>query len=721
MRRFRFFCNILLVSNLFSYLSVFAQEQEKTFLVLSDSLIQARHTESLPISIYKSEKWRFCIQDSSVFALPDFDDSSWPATSVPNFMDSLSLAMEWKKFVWLRLTIDVDSTFFSYPWWIYYYSVSPCEIYLNGKLLGSFGQPAIQKKDEKSPVFYANSPPFIMLPILTQSDKFVLSIRWSAHSTIGISKIFPGTFKEFGPMLILRSSDPGPAWYKSINQSYLRVFFGAGLLILVIVIQGFTWWRTRRKINEGIFFVSLFFLIHLFSSHPYIFGYSLNSVVIDTLLFNPLFSLLFTLFPWLAATMLGLPLPIRSKLFSAFVIIATSSILAAVLFVGTTSLGYWVLLLGVIAISLFLLIKIILKAYTQKIPHRGIVALTYITPIFITLLAFTIQVIGNYYGFDLNLFLEKYHLFNPLIIVIYTVIPVLTTFYIAIQNIDILDNLSFLVKQRTSELELSLTELKSTQSQLIQSEKMASLGELTAGIAHEIQNPLNFVNNFSEVSNELLSELSEEVEKGNLDEVKLIAKDVQQNLEKINHHGKRADAIVKGMLQHSRSSSGAKEPTDINKLTDEYLRLAYHGLRAKDKSFNATLKTDFDDSIGNINIIPQDIGRVLLNLMSNAFYATNEKQKQGMTNYEPIVIVATSKIPSAGGGGAVISVKDNGNGIPQHIKDKIFQPFFTTKPTGQGTGLGLSLSYDIVKAHGGELRVETTENEGTAFVISLPV
>jgi signal transduction histidine kinase/coenzyme F420-reducing hydrogenase delta subunit len=272
------------------------------------------------------------------------------------------------------------------------------------------------------------------------------------------------------------------------------------------------------------------------------------------------------------------------------------------------------------------------------------------------------------------------------------------------------------IKEAKQKAEEALMELQVTQKQLIQSEKMASLGELTAGIAHEIQNPLNFVNNFSEVSNELMDEMNAEIEKGDLEEAKLIALDIKQNLEKINHHGKRADAIVKGMLQHSRSSSATKEPTDINKLADEYLRLAYHGLRAKDKSFNATLQTDYDETIGNINIIPQDMGRVILNLITNAFYVVDEKKKSGIEGYEPTVSVITKKINNR----VEIKVADNGNGIPQKVLDKIFQPFFTTKPTGQGTGLGLSLSYDIVKAHGGELNVQTKEGEGTTFTIQIP-
>jgi signal transduction histidine kinase len=272
-----------------------------------------------------------------------------------------------------------------------------------------------------------------------------------------------------------------------------------------------------------------------------------------------------------------------------------------------------------------------------------------------------------------------------------------------------------------AQIEKTLTDLKQAQAQLVQSEKMASLGELTAGIAHEIQNPLNFVNNFSDVNQELIEELNAErlkpkEERDEQSETELL-NDIKENEQKINHHGKRADAIVKGMLQHSRKSSGHKEPTDINALADEYLRLAYHGLRAKDKTFNAEIKTDFDGSIGKINIISQDIGRVLLNLFNNAFYAVNEQKTRNPESYKPTVSVTTLKCDDK----VQIIVRDNGNGIPQKIIDKIFQPFFTTKPTGEGTGLGLSLAYDIIKAHGGELKVESKEGDGSEFVIQLPV
>jgi signal transduction histidine kinase len=278
------------------------------------------------------------------------------------------------------------------------------------------------------------------------------------------------------------------------------------------------------------------------------------------------------------------------------------------------------------------------------------------------------------------------------------------------------------LKQKNEELKNALGELKATQTQLIQSEKMASLGELTAGIAHEIQNPLNFVNNFSEVSNILIDEIQGERAKNieNRDEelVDEILGEIKQNLEKIIHHGKRADRIVKGMQQHSRASSGKKEPTDLNALADEYLRLAYHSLRAKDKSFNAQLVTDFDESIGKVGIITQDIGRVVLNLLTNAFYAVHEKAKENLKNFEPTVSISTKKSKDM----VILEVKDNGNGIPNSVKEKIFQPFFTTKPTGQGTGLSLSMSYDIItKGHGGKLSIETNEGTGTTFSISLPL
>jgi two-component system NtrC family sensor kinase len=282
----------------------------------------------------------------------------------------------------------------------------------------------------------------------------------------------------------------------------------------------------------------------------------------------------------------------------------------------------------------------------------------------------------------------------------------------------LLDTQKSLLTEQRDELQSALANLNKTQTQLIQSEKMASLGELTAGIAHEIQNPLNFVNNFSEVNSELIDELQQEIDKGAYAEVKIIAVDIKANQQKINMHGKRAESIVKGMLEHSRAGTGEKQLTNINMLADEFLKLSYHGLRAKDKSFNADLVTHFDKSLPKVNIAQQDIGRVLLNLFNNAFYAVNQKQKTARAEYKPEVTVSTSTEKN----NLIIKVKDNGNGIPDAIKDKIMQPFFTTKPTGEGTGLGLSLSYDIVvKGHGGTLDINSNEGEGSVFTVYLPI
>ncbi len=293
------------------------------------------------------------------------------------------------------------------------------------------------------------------------------------------------------------------------------------------------------------------------------------------------------------------------------------------------------------------------------------------------------------------------------------------------------NSLEHQVAERTSELtqqkealERTVLELKTTQNQLIQSEKLASLGELTAGIAHEIQNPLNFVNNFSEMSVELAQELNEELDKGLIDKglVKELMSDLIQNQEKISHHGKRASSIVKGMLEHSRTSTGVKELTDINALADEYLRLSYHGLRAKNKGFNSDFQTDFDENLPKIEVVPQDFGRVLLNLISNAFYAVGKKDKEIIKekgdSFKPLVIVSTKLIKNQ----IIIKIEDNGTGMPEATKDKIFQPFFTTKPTGEGTGLGLSLAYDIVtKGHGGKIEVQSEEGVGTTFSITIPI
>jgi signal transduction histidine kinase len=326
----------------------------------------------------------------------------------------------------------------------------------------------------------------------------------------------------------------------------------------------------------------------------------------------------------------------------------------------------------------------------------------------------------DYYGFE---FPKRYHASKETYFALSSQTGlVLIIFFISIVFENIRKRAFNQVNEQKNKLELTLSELKATQSQLIQSEKMASLGELTAGIAHEIQNPLNFVNNFSELNTELIEEAEQEIEKGNIPELMAILKDLKENELKVGHHGKRAESIVKGMLLHSRRNSGHKEQVDINALADEYLRLSYHGFRAKSSSFAAVFETKFDSSMPHINVNAQDIGRVLLNLINNAFYTVNSKASESSDSYIPVVTVGSLFFKEGSESKWVkIYVKDNGPGIHQSIINKIFQPFFTTKPAGQGTGLGLSLSYDIVKAHGGELKVETKVGEGATFIINLPV
>jgi signal transduction histidine kinase len=373
------------------------------------------------------------------------------------------------------------------------------------------------------------------------------------------------------------------------------------------------------------------------------------------------------------------------------------------------------------------------KLYAHRLEIKG-AKWTIVAAVVIPTVAIIAQIILHRYSLDLyneydKLILSLHILTPPLFYLAYISVrfkETLSAVQIESQKLlqvteekrEILANQNILleaqVTERTKELKTSLENLKSTQAQLIQSEKMASLGELTAGIAHEIQNPLNFVNNFSEVSAELVDEMKEELAVGNSQLAVEIAEDIKQNLEKINHHGRRADAIVKGMLEHSKTGSGVNELTDLNALADEFLRLSYQSFLAKDPNFKVELQTNLDPDLPKISVIPQDIGKVLLNLYSNALYAVSSVEN-------PIVTVTTTPLQGGQGGRVKISVSDNGTGIPSSIKDKIFQPFFTTKPTGQGTGLGLSLSYDIVKAHGGELKVETKEGEGSVFQILLPI
>jgi two-component system, NtrC family, sensor kinase len=563
-----------------------------------------------------------------------------------------------------------------------------------------------------------------------ETELFDLKIIPGEENTY-LLKINRTLFKTFSATIFTAR-----ALIKQNHHSFILEGILLGIILCVVLYHLLIYFRIREK-EYLLLALYMFFLLLQVSTHT---GLSNAVLVFDNprwyhILFNfiPSFSAIFSF--WFSYAFLNINRtthPLITRIIwifqGIFIISAIFSLFSVTEFERLT-----VLASGFAAVFLFIIGVV---RYRQKFRPAVVYLIAYV-PTFFSIPYLLLYVSGNlpYSWFTHNNLLISIAmqaiLFSLAIAAKIRMLKNENEVLLREENIRLED----MVQARTAELqkekgrvENTLIELKTTQSQLIHAEKMASLGELTAGIAHEIQNPLNFVNNFSEVSIELVDEMKHELAVGSMQLAGEIADDLKQNLEKINHHGKRADAIVKGMLQHSRTSTGQKEPTDINALCDEYLRLAYHGLRAKDKSFNAIMKTDFDETIGSVNIIPQDIGRVILNLITNAFYAVDEKKRQlvsdlsafsnltGLNTYEPTVSVSTKNIENK----VLISVRDNGNGIPKQITDKIFQPFFTTKPTGQGTGLGLSISYDIIKAHGGEINL-TSNDEGTIFNILLKI
>ena len=695
----------------------------------SQNTTEIIHIDKLPPDgVLLDKGWKFHTGDNPEYANPNLDDSKWlpidPTKGIHDIAPFAKTGIGWLR---VKLALSNDLQKEQLALLIRQYIAS--EIYLNGRLIYRFG-----KISANSGEVLAYNPESLPVSVpLDFSGNQVLAIRYAFQSNL-----------DFGvdaslqlPLLEVKIMSSNDAFKQvRINERHLPVTntFRIGAYVILAFL-----------------YLAFFFYNPSYKAYLFFFLFAIFYIPSDILQFN---------FPPEIKDLV-FKVRVRNILWE----VSQLFLLTAMYFLLNQKKGwiYWSLIvLSIIGIYLnnwafseLLVINLIslelvrtcfkslkLKTRGSWIISAGAVCFLFLMGAFYAGVSFNLSFTNIKLG-------ESYNVLDVLYGAGQLCIPIATTIYVALdfgftshalkqklieveklsqktisqemekQQLLSLQNeiLEKQVSERTSELKKSLEELKSTQTQLIQSAKMASLGELTAGIAHEIQNPLNFVNNFSEVSNELLDEMKDEFKKGDSEEGFAIANDIKQNLEKILHHGKRADAIVKGMLQHSQSSSGLKEPTDINKLADEYLRLAYHGLKAKDNSFNAEIKTEFDKSIGNINIIPQDIGRVLLNLYNNAFYALSTRASEIADNsYVPTVSVSTTKINDK----VEIKVKDNGNGISQKIVDKIFQPFFTTKPTGQGTGLGLSLTYDIVKAHGGEIKVESIEGEGTSFIILLP-
>ncbi len=697
-----------------------------------------------------AKDWRYQKGDNMEWAQPAFDDSSWPLTTSfnLNIIDSKPITQR-GEIGWFRKRLKAGGNL-NDVLVLKIYQTGASEIYLDGKLIHKLG---VVSANSKEIIYHDPAQYLLSLPLQTKEQ--ILAIRF-----VNDQEKFPVFFNSDGNLRLLVTTLSNANSKDAIKNAQIvsndliqqRYYITLGVsLFLCILFSSLFFFFPSERIN-GFFALSSFFLV-LFISFILVslttegksffinFCWSIFSTIHVLLILYCVYKIYnkkFGVFYWLIFGVSCITIPLLFLLSAEYVtpaigVLVNLEIVRVIISSRKKErIGSFVFLIfgGINMLYWMAYLSNIFPFGGQYLPYAFM-----LTPISLALY------LGYAFGVRSQALLLKLAEVEKL--------SKENQFILSSQN----ETLEKQVLERTSELNQSLENLKSTQSQLIQSEKMASLGELTAGIAHEIQNPLNFVNNFSEVSNELIEEMNEEIATGNkqlaigntqqantnLQNAIEIARDLKQNLEKINHHGKRADAIVKGMLQHSQSSKGVKEPTDINALCDEYLRLAFHGLRAKDKSFNATIKTDFDETIGNIDIVPQEIGRVMLNLLTNAFYAASLPSEGGFSDSNnikiPTVWVKTSKAsPPTGevrGAGVLISVSDNGPGIPQNIVDKIFQPFFTTKPTGQGTGLGLSLSYDIVKAHGGELKVETlspdaaagagNKAQGSVFIIQLPV
>ncbi len=667
--------------------------------------------------------WSYHLGDNKEWANPSFNDSLWPKFSnvIINVPDSVAKANK-NGIVWFRKKIKTVLPL-NKQLVLRIHQTGASEIYLDGQLIHQLGRVSAA---QDSIIYYNPGRDLLSFPLVPQKEQ-ILAIRYAND---------PSQFPAFasGTGMILRvatlshaNAEPPMLQYKI--RYY--IVFGVALFMLILFLSYFLFFPTD-KIYLYFAISSLFFILFIIA------------VLVLLNMHQKPFLAEFCIGFFLTCQALLILFCIYKILKQKFGLLFSSVLVLAAFLIGLLFLFDYLLITQIIG-TIVLLEILRISIISLKTDRRA--ALIFLIFCVINI-AFWVAIILDQLSImevpSLWLYQPFAFLLMPLSLAIYLGYifgnrskslqnKLKEVEQLSEENHRILstqnETLEMQVRERTSALNTSLENLKATQKQLIQSEKMASLGELTAGIAHEIQNPLNFVNNFSEVSSELIDEMSAEIEKGDMEEAKFILADIKSNLEKINHHGKRAEGIVKGMLQHSRTNSAEKEPTDINKLADEYLRLAYHGWRAKDKSNNATLDTDYDQNIGLVNIISQDFGRVILNLITNAFYAVNEKKVasgknlsgledlKGLETYEPTVSVRTKRLKDK----LLISIKDNGNGIPKHILEKIFQPFFTTKPTGQGTGLGLSISHDIItKGHGGQLKVETEEGNFTEFTISLP-
>ncbi|RYU94965.1 GHKL domain-containing protein [Emticicia agri] len=678
-----------------------------------------------------SNHWKWHAGDNPAWAKPEFNDSLWDKLQVAESIEEFPKLRE-SEIAWFRRPIQVTQALVNKPLSISVKQMGASEIYLDGKLLHKLGVVSKNDDEEQTKVSTTSLP-----IVLSDTNKHVLAVRYSFSKD---NFYYPGTNSETFHLRVHRAQDVGKFFEEQANRTSGFFYFFTGIFLIFTILH-FSFYASNRarkvSLSLGLTMLALtlaFFLRSIESYQTEISSkevYGLLSVIttyagvflINVSLYqylNQKFGIIFYVQALLVTISMfsyifNWDMPYSVEAWLPFLLLFVDFIRVSILADRRKDSNAKVPIYSLLVVAGCALLSIIVLFIEGTTGNGSGSIIMNLGIFFIIIMFFSIPI-----GLSLSLVREytrTHQALSKKLVEIEKLSAENLAYEQEKQQILAAQNeiLEKEVAERTAELAQSLQELKVTQSQLIQSEKLASLGELTAGIAHEIQNPLNFVNNFSELSKELIEELKEEreKEKSKRDEEleEELLGDIAQNLEKINHHGKRASSIVKGMLEHSRTSSGKKEPTDVNAMADEYLRLAYHGIRAKDKSFNADFKAILDESIPMIQLITQDFGRVLLNLINNAFYAVKDMQGKGQ------VIVRTKKLTDS----IEIRVSDNGTGIPEHIKAKIFQPFFTTKPTGQGTGLGLSLTYDIVtKSHNGSIEVETKEREGTMFIIKLP-
>jgi signal transduction histidine kinase len=690
---------------------------------------QAFNINQLPKEDTLLSGWKFQAGDNQQWASIGFDDSKWqhidPGKDIEDFSKLTRGGIGW-----IRLHVKVDSTFANQQFmaWVSQYTAS--EIYLNGKLILKYG--TVSRDPSKVIAYLPSREPFY-IKLIPGKDN-LLAVRLAYQSDLPYLSISYTPLPAFG--ISINNYQQAVSNYRDYIHSltlYIIFYTLSGGMLLIICIIHLVYFLIDRSQKVNLYYCLLNLLLCINPLPNEIWGVqrfgNVSSqmwlTVIQGFVFIPgMLFLLMTIY-----TLFNYP---NRRVFNILVLIGIVSA-ACIYFMGTP--GFVISIVGFPIICFFEEVYVCIWAIKRQKKDAAIILTGLILFIVFTVLgsgidqskisaqiSFEISLLSFPIGMTFYLGVQS-SLTNKKLRSMLVEVQTLSAQNIAqeIEKQQLLasqnETLERQVTERTAELNQSLTELKSTQTHLIQSEKMASLGELTAGIAHEIQNPLNFVNNFSEVNKDLLAELKEAIDKGDADEAKTIANDVIDNEEKINHHGKRADGIVKSMLQHSKASNGIKEPINLNALANEYMRLSYQGLRAKNELFNADLVTNFDSALPQLNMVSQDAGKILLNLFNNAFYAVNQKQKLRSADYKPLVSVTTS----AESGQVIIKVKDNGIGIPDAIKAKIMQPFFTTKPTGEGTGLGLSLTYDmVVKGHGGSIQVESKEDEGSEFIITLP-